>query len=263
MNQSDAQPFQMTGRQQLVYRSLTDKSELVALLYECSLRVLADGSNPGRVLLAAHSIREMMGGLPKVLELPVLADQGRLGDQMNALEPIWNGAKKSKSHQEGEWAGQIDGPLQNLLKGLHKFFQWWKESRPRRRDVAAQLFRQTDPARKGRRACPLPKLSWRRCKAWPPKRLLAIWSSLPGVQPIRRFKDYKAAAPRIWERIQGLAEPAPPPAQPAQPHAARRAKGGARVAQGAPVNGKAPVNAFCPPADGIGARPRTTSSVGF
>jgi hypothetical protein len=88
----------------------------------------------------------MMGGLPKVLELPVLADQGRLGDQMNALEPIWNGAKKSTCHQEGEWAGQIDGPLQNLLKGLHKFFQWWKESRPRRRDVAAQLFRQTDPA---------------------------------------------------------------------------------------------------------------------
>jgi hypothetical protein len=28
-------------------------------------------------MLAAHSIREMMGGLPKVLELPVLAEQGR------------------------------------------------------------------------------------------------------------------------------------------------------------------------------------------
>jgi hypothetical protein len=146
MNQGDAQPFQMTGRQQLVHRSLTDKSEPVALLYECGLRVLADGSNPGRVLLAAHAIREMMGGLPKVLELPVLAEQGRLGDQMNALEPIWHGAEKSKCHQEGEWTGEIDGPLQNLMKGLHKFFQWWKESRPRRRDLAAHLFRQTDPA---------------------------------------------------------------------------------------------------------------------
>src|SRR4051812_31203846 len=99
MNQGDVQPFQMTGRQQVVHRSLTGKSEPVALLYECALRVLADGSNPGRVLLAAHSIREMMGGLPKVLELPVLAEQGRLGDQMNTLEPIWNGAKKSKCHQ--------------------------------------------------------------------------------------------------------------------------------------------------------------------
>lgn len=162
MNQGDVQPFQMTGRQQLVYRSLTDKSEPVALLYECSLRVLADGSNPGRVLLAAHSIREMMGGLPKVLELPVLADQGRLGDQMNALEPIWNGAKKSQCHQGGEWAGEIDGPLQSLLKGLHKFFQWWKDSRPRRRDVATQLFRQTDPAE-----MPLPEtLEKKRADRW-------------------------------------------------------------------------------------------------
>jgi hypothetical protein len=77
-------------------------------------------------------------------------------------------------------------------------------------------------------------------KAWPPKRLLAIWSSLPGVRPIRRFKDYKAAAPRIWERIQALAEPAPaPPAQPAKPKAARHAKGGAQAAKGAPVKGKA------------------------
>jgi len=162
MNQPDAPSFQMTGRQQLVHRSLIDKSEPVALLYECSLRVLADSSNPGRVLLAAHSIREMMGGLPKVLELPVLADQGRLADQINALEPIWNGAKKSKCHQEGEWAGEIDGPLQNLLKGLQKLFQWWRESRPRRRDVAAQLFLRTDPAE-----MPLPEtLEKRRVNRW-------------------------------------------------------------------------------------------------
>ena len=162
MNQGDAQPFQMTGRQQLVYSSLTDKSEPVALLYESSLRVLADDSNPGRVLLAAHSIREMMGGLPKVLELPVLAAQGRLGDQMNALEPIWIGAKTSKCHKEGEWAGDIDGPLQNLLKGLHMFFQWWKDSRPKRRDVATQLFRHTDPA-----DMPLPEtLEKKRADRW-------------------------------------------------------------------------------------------------
>lgn len=162
MIQPDLPSFQMTGRQQLVYSSLTDKSEPVALLYECSLRVLADESNPGRILLAAHSIREMMGGLPKVLELPVLSAQGRLGDQMNALEPIWIGARKSRCHQEGEWAGEIDAPLQNLLKGLHKFFHWWKDSRPKRRDVATQLFRQTDPA-----DMPLPEtLEKKRADRW-------------------------------------------------------------------------------------------------
>ena len=77
-------------------------------------------------------------------------------------------------------------------------------------------------------------------KAWPPKRLLAIWNCLPGVRPIRRFKDYQAAAPRIWERIQGLAAAvSPPPAPPAPAKTARRGKGGARLAQGASAKGKA------------------------
>src|ERR1039457_5427958 len=31
-------------------------------------------------------------------------------------------------------------------------------------------------------------------KSWPAKRLVAIWSSLPGVQPVKTFKDHKAAA---------------------------------------------------------------------
>src|ERR1035438_6220113 len=65
-------------------------------------------------------------------------------------------------------------------------------------------------------------------KSWPAKRQVAIWSSLPGVPPVKKFQDHKAAARRIWERIQGLgalAQPAPP----AKAKAARPAKGGARA----------------------------------
>lgn len=142
----EAQTFQITGRQQLVHSSLAQKSQEMADLYESALRVYRDDGNPARLILAAHSIREMTGGLPKVLDLPVLAEQGRLVDQVNALEPIWNGAAKSNCHQKGVWAGEIDGGLQKLLQNLHAFFQWWKESRPKRRDVAATLFRQTDPS---------------------------------------------------------------------------------------------------------------------
>ncbi len=146
MNTGNSQQYEMTGRQQLVHRSLSEKSDSVALLYESSLRVLADNANPGRILQASHSIREMTGGLPKVLDLPVLSEQGRMGDRVNALEPIWVGAAKSKCYNQGAWAGEIDGPLGKLLGALHNFFQWWKESRPKRRDVAAGLFRSTDPS---------------------------------------------------------------------------------------------------------------------
>ena len=46
--------------------------------------------------------------------------------------------------------------------------------------------------------------------AWPAERLVEIWNSLPGVEPVQGFKSAKAAAGRIWGRIQNLGEnPAP------------------------------------------------------
>jgi len=67
---------------------------------------------------------------------------------------------------------------------------------------------------------------------WPAERLVAIWNSLPGVKPVESFKNAKAAAAKVWERIQGLGEPAKPKAEP-------KAKGGAKSAKGAPAKGKA------------------------
>ena len=50
--------------------------------------------------------------------------------------------------------------------------------------------------------------------AWSAERLVAIWNCLPGVTPVKRFKDRKTGVGRIWTRIQGLGEPATPEAQP-------------------------------------------------
>src|SRR4051812_24376397 len=41
---------------------------------------------------------------------------------------------------------------------------------------------------------------------WPAERLVAIWNSLPGVTPVKKFKNAKIAAGKIWERIQKLGE---------------------------------------------------------
>jgi hypothetical protein len=67
---------------------------------------------------------------------------------------------------------------------------------------------------------------------WPTERLVAIWNSLPGVEPVKGFKNAKSAASRIWERIQSLAEAA-------KPKADKNAKGGAPAAKGAPAKPKA------------------------
>jgi hypothetical protein len=101
-------------------------------------------------------------------------------------------------------------------------------------------------------------------QSWPAKRLLAICSSLPGVQPARKFQDRKAAVSRIWERLQGLAVPdQPQPAPPAQPKAQRHAKGSAPAARGAPVRRKAaskvPAAKQAPPAKKAAQPPPITA----
>jgi hypothetical protein len=76
-------------------------------------------------------------------------------------------------------------------------------------------------------------------KSWPATRLVAIWNSLPGVPPIQKFKDHRAAAIRIWKRLGGLAASAPPqPAQPTKPKAEHHTKGGAPGPIAAPVKSK-------------------------
>jgi len=77
-------------------------------------------------------------------------------------------------------------------------------------------------------------------KTWAADRLAGIWNSLPGVTPTKKFKDRKAAVRRIWERIQGLGAPEQPRLeQPVKAKAAHKAKGGARLATGAPAQAKA------------------------
>ena len=41
---------------------------------------------------------------------------------------------------------------------------------------------------------------------WPVGRLVDIWNSLPGVTPVKKFKDRSTAVKRIWNAIQNLGE---------------------------------------------------------
>jgi hypothetical protein len=162
MTPSTLPPFQLTGRRQFLYQSLAQKSAAMGELYESAIRAFQVSANSGRIFLAAHSIREMTKDLPKVLDVPVLTDHGRMRDRLDALEKTWNGALASNCSQAGAWTGEVDPPLRQLLLELPEFFTWRSESDPKMRDNATALFRRVDPA--GR---PLPEpLEKRRAKRW-------------------------------------------------------------------------------------------------
>ncbi len=44
---------------------------------------------------------------------------------------------------------------------------------------------------------------------WPAARLVEIWNSLPGVSPVKKFKDRQTAVSRIWKALQSLGQAAP------------------------------------------------------
>jgi hypothetical protein len=67
---------------------------------------------------------------------------------------------------------------------------------------------------------------------WPGVRLVEVWNSLPGVQPIERFTSRRVAVGRIWKAIQNLkpsdaaeSRPAGSRQGRARPNAARRQRG--------------------------------------
>src|SRR5580693_2416258 len=44
---------------------------------------------------------------------------------------------------------------------------------------------------------------------WPASRLVEIWNSLPGVSPVKKFKDRQTAVSRIWKVLESLGQPVP------------------------------------------------------
>src|SRR5437763_10949582 len=49
---------------------------------------------------------------------------------------------------------------------------------------------------------------------WPATRLVEIWNSLPGIEPVERFTSQQAAVSRIWKAIQPLEPSAVAPKRP-------------------------------------------------
>ena len=69
---------------------------------------------------------------------------------------------------------------------------------------------------------------------WPAERLVAIWNSLPGVKPVKSFKNAKAGASRIWECIQGLGDAPKAEAKPASRRPTRRPRAAHRPPRARP-----------------------------
>ena len=128
----------------------------------CILWVLRqeDATLEGRVVTLADGAGLTRFGITSAVKPPA---DFYTKPAVNALQDAWNGgAIKSGCHKDGQWSGTIDKRLARWLGRVHGFFQWWRDSHPKRRDVALNLFRYLDPS-----GLPLPEpLEKQRADRW-------------------------------------------------------------------------------------------------
>lgn len=139
----------LSGQQRTLFRALAKKDSELAKMYYGAIHVLSDNKNPEALPLAAHAIREMMEKIPEIIDVPVKAQKENLKGKIREVEDFWKRATtNSQCYDQGQWCGKIDGSLRKLLARLGKFFNWFGNHHPRRRDeIGRTLGRMDDTQR--------------------------------------------------------------------------------------------------------------------
>lgn len=135
----------LSGQQLALFRALKRWHSDLAQMYLGALLVMRDGNNPDALALAAHGIRELMEKLPTFVDVPLKAHNESLLPRVQNIESRWTKVlRKSSCYADGEWRGEIDNPLRQLLRHLQDFFTWLNDHRPRRREEIRRTLRQLD-----------------------------------------------------------------------------------------------------------------------
>jgi hypothetical protein len=158
----------LSGQQQACLRALASRDRGLAAMYRGALVVLEDKSNPERLVQAAHSIRELMEKLPKILDAPTDAMGERMGDKVEVLKDAHSKACRNTAcrNGNGDWDGAIDNHLAKFLRRVEQFFEWLSSHRSGRKKEINETLARIDGSQ---RALP-PALAGLKVDAWDVKR---------------------------------------------------------------------------------------------
>lgn len=95
--------------------------------------------------MAAHAVRLIINDLPAIFDLPKLTSLPLLSNKIRDLDPVWREALDSGCRMEGAWKGEIDKPLRTLLQSFEEFYAWREAQSAKKRKIAADLLRRSDP----------------------------------------------------------------------------------------------------------------------
>lgn len=124
-------------QQELLRRVLAERDVQAETIYVGALMVLNDGTNPDRLAMAAHGIRELIEKLPKYFNLP-MAERERMGDKIAPVRAAWSEVRPQLDKEK---------PLPSALwDKLEAFFAWCETELSTFRQKTTEMLRRLDPA---------------------------------------------------------------------------------------------------------------------
>lgn len=139
----------LSSRQRALFQTLGKKDTQLASMYVGAIYVLRNTSNQDRIAQAAHSLRELLEKLPRILDMPVQAKPPSMMEKIRPLEKMWSKAKaESSCLQIASCSSAVDTPLRKFLDEVEGFFSWLASDRPTRKQQAVIVVRRLDPLKK-------------------------------------------------------------------------------------------------------------------
>ena len=138
-----------SGRQRALFQALRKKDQQLALMYLGALSALKNILNPDRIAQAAHSLRELLEKLPRILDMPIQAKPPSMMDKIRPLQQMWGQTKTESSYLKANpHSDVIDKSLRKFLDEADSFFTWLGSDRPTRKQQAVKVVRGLDPLKK-------------------------------------------------------------------------------------------------------------------
>lgn len=129
--------------QNQLYSALKAKSEVLARMYFSALQVFSQPENEDRIHLTAHAIREMIGKLPEVIDVPI--EEGArqsLGSFVSNVTEEWTKmCSKSRWPGDPKWEGDLDPDLKKFLLKIEVMLEAELRIKKDRRTVVQSVIR--------------------------------------------------------------------------------------------------------------------------
>ena len=144
-NQNVSEPLRLTPQQQRVLEALKDRETdeyPLSQWYLGALYTLHNEQNPDRIAQTAHSLRELIEKLPRVVDRSNVQAPSSTFQQQR--ENMYRRILTDKKHHPDGWKGEtIDAHLDNTLKEVEKYLE--SNQQPTRRERMQMAVTTIDP----------------------------------------------------------------------------------------------------------------------